>query len=146
MAAFLRLPLASISSVRIGKTCSDQPRMTVCSFSTTRERPLRSSSICASRPALSTPINVDITKMPISVTNNVTMRKGQLVSPAMLPASKVCISEPQAASMNDIPSSPVLLKPERARTAANRAMAPRVTIANHAISAMVPLASVLSKA
>ena len=60
----LRLALATTSSEMMSKIDGDQLRMIVWSFSSTRERPLRSSSSLPSMPALSTPISAETMKMP----------------------------------------------------------------------------------
>ena len=63
------------SSEMMGKIWADQPRMTVWPRSTTFERPLRSASIWASMPVVSTPMSALTTKMPPIVTASMAKRK-----------------------------------------------------------------------
>ncbi len=88
--------LAVASSETMVKTRGDQPRIRVWFFSSTRERPLRSSSIFSSITPERAPIRVLITKMPPKVTASIEKRNDQLpVSPPMVPASRVRISDIQ---------------------------------------------------
>ena len=60
----LTFALATTSSETTVKISCDQPRMTVCPDSTTRERPLRSSASLPSSPVLMMPISALMMKMP----------------------------------------------------------------------------------
>ena len=77
------------SSPMMEYTLLDQPRMSVKSFSMTRERPLRSSASRASRPEVIVPIRMDTMKMPPMVTMNISSRSCQPLSPATTPGSIV---------------------------------------------------------
>ncbi len=82
--------LASMISPMISKICADQPRITVWLLSSTRDRPLRSSSSLSCRPVLMMPIRVATMKMPPSVTVSIATTNGTLpTSPPMVPGSSV---------------------------------------------------------
>ena len=87
---FRLLALACTISEMIVKICGDQPRITVWSFSRTREWPLRSSSSLPCRPALMMPINVATMKMPPRVTVSIASTNMTLPeSPPIVPGSRV---------------------------------------------------------
>ena len=136
------------SSVTIAKTCGDQPRITVWSLSTTCERPLRSSSSLPSMPLVSTPISVLTTKMPPRVTASIESRNGQLpVSPPMVPASSVRMSDIQATSTKPTgrPSAGGAHRAAHTGNAMTTMSAAEAT-ASQPMSAGVPRERVLSKA
>ncbi len=70
----LRLSLARVSSEMIVKIDSDQPRMTVCSSSSTIERPRRRSASLESMPLASTPIRALTMNSPPSVSSSIVSR------------------------------------------------------------------------
>ncbi|MGY5080932.1 hypothetical protein ACWIGX_28215 [Streptomyces nigrescens] len=72
------------------KTCSDQPSTIVCPRSISRDLPLRSSWIRASRPVVSTPMSELTMKIPPMVTSSMNARNGgRPVSPPIVPGSSV---------------------------------------------------------
>ncbi|MPM47620.1 hypothetical protein SDC9_94331 [bioreactor metagenome] len=92
-------------------------------------------------------MRVEITNTPPMVTNSMAMRKPQPVSPPMVPASRVRISDSQAASMKPMvsPPSPTgILKSEI--TAPATIMMTSERMPNQRISAPVPFENVLSTA
>ena len=86
---FLRLSLARVSSRMIVKIESDQPRMTVWSFSRTVERPRRRSASLASMPVAITPMSALTMKRPAMVSSSIVSRKRhwKSPSPATVPGS-----------------------------------------------------------
>ena len=101
---FLRLALASTSSLMTGKICGDQPRMTVWSLSMTCECPLRSSSSLVDRPELMMPISVATRKMPPTVAPSMPKTKTTVpASPPIVPGSSVRNIVSQSSSMKSMP-------------------------------------------
>ena len=144
MRGFLRLALAIVSSEIISKIDGDQLKIIVWSFSSTSERPLRSSSSLLSIPALRTPISAETMKIPANVTSSITMRKPQPASPPIVPESKVRISDSHVAStkLNGwLPSGATWVT---ARNAPATAIIMSDISASQPISAIGPLAIVLS--
>ena len=87
----LRLSLATVSSLMIVKIDSDQPRITVWSFSSTIERPRRSSPSLESMPLAITPIRALTMNRPPRVSASRVSRNRQLPSsPPIVPGSSVC--------------------------------------------------------
>ena len=87
----LRLSLASVSSEMIVKIDSDQPRITVCSSSSTIERPRRRSASLESMPLASTPIRALTMKRPPRVSASIVSWNRQVPSsPPMVPGSRAC--------------------------------------------------------
>ena len=74
MTGSLRLSLARVSSEMIVKIDSDQPRMTVCSSSSTIERPRRRSASLESMPLASTPIRALTMNRPPRVSSSIVSR------------------------------------------------------------------------
>ena len=86
-----RLSLARVSSRMIVKIESDQPRMTVCSFSSTIERPRRRSASLVSMPAAITPISALTMNSPAMVSASIVSRNRQRpTSPPIVPGSSAC--------------------------------------------------------
>ena len=139
-----RLALAMLSSLRMSKTDADQLKMMVWSFSSTSERPLRSSSSLPSSPVESTPISAETMKMPPSVTASITARKPQPVSPPIVPESSVRISASHAASPKPIGSLPSGAIRSSAITPAAMAMTISDSTASQPMSAIGPAAIDLS--
>ena len=98
MAALPRDSLAMTSSWMIGKTLLLQPRMSVWSVSSTRERPLRSSSTLASNAPETMPMRLATMMRPPTVTTSIRMRKSQPSSAPMVPGSRVRMRLPQKMS------------------------------------------------
>lgn len=87
------LACAWTSSVMIVKTWSDQPRITMCPVSMTRDLPLRSRSNLVMSPLASTPTSALTMKIPPSDAANISAMNGALpVSPATLPGLSVRMS------------------------------------------------------
>ncbi|CAN7469707.1 hypothetical protein LJR245_003096 [Rhizobium leguminosarum] len=122
----------------------DQLKMIVWSFSSTCERPLRRSSSFSSRPELSTPIRAEKTKMPDMVTTRETPRKGQPISPPIVPASMVRISDSQAPSTKLRCSPPSGAMPVSASTRPAAMMTTSDITASQPIRAIGPAAMLLS--
>ena len=79
------LACAWTSSVTIVKTCSDQPRITMCPVSMIRDWPLRSCSNLLFSPLESTPTSALTMKIPPSEATNINATNGALpVSLAIL--------------------------------------------------------------
>jgi hypothetical protein len=113
----------------------------------TFERPLRISSMRASRPALSTPISADTTKMPPMVMAKLVSRKGQLpASPPRAPASMARMSAYHSVSTKLLSATSSGMMPKAMTTMAYTTIIRNVTTASQAIRARVPLAMELSKA
>ena len=125
MQASERLAFAVRSSFTTVKICSDHPRITTWSVSTTRERPLRSSSSRFSRPVVRTPMRALTRKMPPMVTRNMTSRKPHPASPPMVPASRVRMRLSQAPSTNPGGVSPSGAMPKREMASAPPRMTTR---------------------
>ena len=137
-----RLALAIASSERMSKIDGDQFRITVWSTSSTRERPFRRPSRAESSPALMIEMRAEKTRMPIRVTNRVRSRKGQPVSPPMVPASIVRIRDCQAPSTNENPpSGPIWVI---ASTVAATKITVRLTRASQPTRAIGPAPMLLS--
>jgi hypothetical protein len=71
MQAPRRLRLATTSSPRMAKIWLDQPRMTVWSFSTTNDRPLRSSCSRPITPLPISPMKVPPTNMLVKLSTSI---------------------------------------------------------------------------
>ena len=141
-----RLWLAMVSSAMMSKIEADQLRMMVWSFSSTSERPLRSSSSLPSRPVESTPISAETMKMPPSVTASMTTRKPQPASPPMVPLSRVRIRLSHMASPKLSESPPSGAMRNSARIAEAATITASEITASQPISAIGPAAIDLSKA
>ena len=89
-------------------------------------------------------MSADTTKMPASVTNSMTRRKAQPVSPPIVPESSVRISDSQNASKKFSGSPPSGAMRVTARKAAAAMMISREATASQPISAMGPAAMLLS--
>ena len=74
MTGSLRLSLARQSSLMIVKIDSDQPRITVCSFSSTIDRPRRRSDSLVSMPLAMTPISALTMNRPPMVSSSIVRR------------------------------------------------------------------------
>ena len=95
-------------------------------------------------PELSTPIRVEKTKMPASVTSSMISRKVQPMSPPTVPASMVRISDSQTASAKDSGEPPSCVMPPMVMMLAKMTTMTSEMIASHPMSAPVPAAMVLS--
>jgi hypothetical protein len=91
-AARLRLSFAIASSPRIVITASDQPRISVWSVSSTRERPRRSSISRVSSAVEITPMSALTTNSPATVSSSIHSRnRHEPESPATVPGSSACM-------------------------------------------------------
>ena len=124
--------------------CSDQLRITMWPVSTTRERPLSSSSSLLSMLLVSTPIKVLMMKMPPRVTASMAKRKFQPVSPPIVPGSSVRMRLAHIASPSDMGASPA--GPMRAShtTKATTSTTTAESSASQPMMAAVPPVKVLS--
>lgn len=104
----LRLALASTSSAMTWKTCAFHPRMSVCPFSSTSERPLRRSSSRLSSPVFRMPMSAPKTNIPNRLTTSMTATKngGLPVSP-LTPGSIVCMRFSHSRAPTPSPSGAV---------------------------------------
>jgi len=130
----------------IVKIESDQPRITVWSFSSTIERPRRRSASLVSMPAAITPMRALTMKRPAIVSTSIVSRKRhwRSPSPATVPGSsawkRFCIS-----SRRKPRSSPPSRSPKTATRTVKKRISASVATHSQAISAGVPRDMLLSK-
>ena len=134
-----RLSLAMVSSRTIVKIESDQPRITVWSFSSTIERPRRSSASLVSMPAAITPISALTMNRPPIVSTSIVSRKRHCPAPS--PATVPGSSAWKRLSISSRPK-PLSSPPPRSRktvtTTVKKRIRTRVATHSQAISAGRP--------